>query len=121
MLGQGRFQRGGVVTRCHQLANHCRRINYIARRVIVSHERIDCAGGPVRDKFDFFFFRSARRGSAVIASRNVTMGFDPDSRAGIMKLEVAAGVILPTRHTRMASHESCLYRTDGTAREYQGW
>jgi hypothetical protein len=36
MLGEGLFQRGGVVPRCRQLANRCRRINLIARRVVVS-------------------------------------------------------------------------------------
>ena len=61
MLGQSRFQRGRVVPRCHKLANRCRRINLIARRVIVSHERLDCAGGPVRDKrFSFFSEGPAR-------------------------------------------------------------
>ena len=43
MLGQGRFQRGEVVPRRREPANHCRRINLIVRPVIVSHKIVDCA------------------------------------------------------------------------------
>ena len=47
------------------------------------------------------------------------MGFEP-TIGPVSWTEFPAGAILPARYTRMASHESCLYRTDGTAREYQG-